>query len=297
MVEGHRDTGERSARHRLDFLFDINMVGPLQRRDEEKGASTHDPPRKGKKKYITKEHVRHMRYQRPLSTHLLKKYEYQYRQRRQYKSKNEEYEHHTAKSLKKREDSRDHWHCPFFKHCWNSGMSRLPTVNNCLECGPRKHDPRKVSVFQRIGPMPPQDKRAKPSREENFEGGEDKYHQLRWCPDGLSHSQKRRVQRLRNLEEAEARYLEMLRKACPNLVVKVHCTQEKESHPWKKEWRPKPTKADGTTSAGTNMVFILPPEFYALDRKELPVTQLDFGSRPFIFEKPREKNYKHLKAQ
>jgi hypothetical protein len=83
-------------------------------------------------------------------------------------------------------------------------MSRLPTVNYCPECGPRKHDLRKVSVFQRIGPMLPQDKRAKPSREKNIEGEEDKYHQLRWCPDGLSHSQKCRVQRLRNLEEAEA---------------------------------------------------------------------------------------------
>jgi hypothetical protein len=82
-------------------------------------------------------------------------------------------------------------------------MSRLPTVNNCSECGPRKHDPRKVSVFQRIGPMLPQDKRAKPSHEEKFEG-EDKYHRLRWCPDGLCHSQKCRVQQLRNLEEAEA---------------------------------------------------------------------------------------------
>jgi hypothetical protein len=57
-----------------------------------------------------------------------------------------------------------------------------------------------------------------------------------------------------------------------------------------------PTKADGTTSVGTNMVFVLPPEFYAPDCKELPVAQLDFGPRPFIFEKPREKNYKHLKA-
>jgi hypothetical protein len=44
------------------------------------------------------------------------------------------------------------------------------------------------------------------------------------------------------------------------------------------------------------MVFILPLEFYAPDRKELPVAQLDFGPRPVIFEKPREKNYKHLKA-
>jgi hypothetical protein len=70
---------------------------------------------------------------------------------------------------------------------------------------------------------------------------------------------KHRVQYLCNLEEAEAQYLEMLRKARPDLAVKVHHTQEEESRPWKKEWRPKPTKVDGTTSAGTNMVFILPP--------------------------------------
>jgi hypothetical protein len=44
------------------------------------------------------------------------------------------------------------------------------------------------------------------------------------------------------------------------------------------------------------MVFVLPPELYAPDRKELLVARLDFGPRPVIFEKPREKNYKHLKA-
>jgi hypothetical protein len=297
MVEGHRDTGQRSARHRLDFSFDVNMAGPLRRRDDEKGASPRDRPRKGEKKYITKEQVRHVRYQRPISTHLLKKYEYQYQQRRQYKSEDEEYEHRTGKSLKKREDSHDHWHCPFFKHYWNSSMRRLPTVNNCPECGPQKYDPRKVSVFQRIGPMPPQDKRAKPSCEENFEGGEGKYHQPRWCPDELSRSQKHGVQWLHNLEEVEPQYHEMLRKARPDLVVKVHCTQEKELRPRKKEWHPKPTKADGTALAGTNMVFVLPPEFYAPDRKELPVAQLDFGPRLVIFEKPWEKNYRHLKAR
>jgi hypothetical protein len=43
-------------------------------------------------------------------------------------------------------------------------------------------------------------------------------------------------------------------------------------------------------------VFVLPPEFYAPDRKELLVAQLDFGPRPVIFEKPRKKNYKHSKA-
>jgi hypothetical protein len=88
----------------------------------------------------------------------------------------------------------------------------------------------------------------------------------------------------------------MLRKARPDLALKVHCTQENESHPRKKEWRPKPTKANGIASARTNMVFVLPLEFYATDRKELLVAQLDFGPRPVIFEKPREKNYKHLKA-
>jgi hypothetical protein len=80
------------------------------------------------------------------------------------------------------------------------------------------------------------------------------------------------------------------------LAVKVQCTQKKESHPRKREWRPKPTKVDGMTSAGTNMVSVLPQEFYAPDHKELLVAQLDFGPRPVIFEKPQEKNYKHLKA-
>jgi hypothetical protein len=144
--------------------------------------------------------------------------------------------------------------------------------------------------------MPPQDKQAKPSRKENFEGAKDKYHQPRWCPDRLSHSEKCRVHRLQNLEEVEAQYLEMLRKARPDLAVKVHYTQEKESRPRKKEWHPKPTKVDLTASAGTNMVFVLPPEFYAPDRKELPVSQLNFGPRPVIFEKPWENNYNHLKA-
>jgi hypothetical protein len=44
------------------------------------------------------------------------------------------------------------------------------------------------------------------------------------------------------------------------------------------------------------MVFVLPPKFYAPDRKELPVAQLDFGPWLVIFEKSQEKNYKHLKA-
>jgi hypothetical protein len=76
MVEGHRDAGERSARRRLDFTFDVNMAGPPRHRDEKEGASPHDQPKKSEREYITEEQVRHGQYQRSLSTHLLKKYEY-----------------------------------------------------------------------------------------------------------------------------------------------------------------------------------------------------------------------------
>jgi hypothetical protein len=49
--------------------------------------------------------------------------------------------------LKKRGDTHDHWHCPFFKYCWDSGMSRLPTVKDCPECRSWKRDAEGVSVF------------------------------------------------------------------------------------------------------------------------------------------------------
>jgi hypothetical protein len=67
---------------------------------------------------------------------------------------------------------------------------------------------------------------------------EDRYHCPRWCPDGLTRSQKRRVQRLRSLEEAEARYIETLKKARPDLAEQVHYVQEKESRASRREWRP-----------------------------------------------------------
>jgi hypothetical protein len=46
------------------------------------------------------------------------------------------------------------------------------------------------------------------------------------------------------LEEAEAKYIESLRKARPNLAEQVHYVQKKESRPSRKEWRPKSAKAD-----------------------------------------------------
>jgi hypothetical protein len=50
------------------------------------------------------------------------------------------------------------------------------------------------------------------------------------------------------------------------------------------------------TSADAHMVFVLSAKFHARGREELSVAQLDLGPWPVIFEKPRAKNYKHLKA-
>ena len=93
---------EHSARRRLDFAFNINMANPTRRNGEKKeGADSNDRLYKDKKRHITEDQVRSIRYQRPLSTHLLKKYRYQYEQRLQYESVGEEYKHRTGRNLRR----------------------------------------------------------------------------------------------------------------------------------------------------------------------------------------------------
>ena len=104
------------------------------------------------------------------------------------------------------------------------------------------------------------------------------------------------MQRLRNLEETEVRYLDVLRKARPDLAGQVRHPQRVARHPPRREWHPKYLKADEKPSADVNMVFALPSEFRAPHPKELAVAQLDLGPQPIIFEKPKEKSYKHLKG-
>ncbi|KAK1683114.1 hypothetical protein QYE76_043962 [Lolium multiflorum] len=308
------------------FSFDINMAGLADHHGKDKPESSRsrgkdkeeadprDRPQPDDRRYLTEKEVISVRYQRPLSAHLLNKYEQQYDRRRRYDEdddryrrsdadnrkyrRHEGYERHARGRSREREDVDRHWNCPFFKHCWDSGMSRLPTIENCPECKQKRRGTNEVSVFERLGPLPPQNKRAESSQDEDFDESEeeDRYHRPRWCPDGLSHSQKRRVQRLRNLEEAEAQYLYTLRKARPDLAVKIQQTLETEARPPKKVWRPKQTKADAGTSADTNMVFVLPSEFCAPRDEEVSVAQFDCGPRPVIFEKPKEKSYRHLKA-
>jgi hypothetical protein len=151
MVEGY----DRSARRQLDFALGINMVGLAsccQTKDKE--ADPSDRRQKEEKVYVTEEQVRHVRNQRPTSSDLLKKYEYQYQQHLRRESEEEEHERRTRKRLKKHEDARDHWHCPFFRYCWDSGMSRLSTTRDCPECGPVKPDAKGVSIFRHLGPVP-----------------------------------------------------------------------------------------------------------------------------------------------
>ncbi|KAK1631892.1 hypothetical protein QYE76_006207 [Lolium multiflorum] len=120
----------------------------------------------------------------------------------------------------------------------------LSITSSTSQCNQKKKEAANMSVFKRLGPLPPQSKRAESPRMEDLkdsedegEEEEDRYHRPRWCPDGLSRSQKRRVQRLRGLEEAKG--YATLRKARPDLAAKVSELDE-EGRPRKMEWRQKP---------------------------------------------------------
>jgi hypothetical protein len=144
MVEGY----DWSARRQLDFALGINMAGLASRRQtKNKEADPRDRPQKEEKGYVTEEQVRYVRNQWPTSSDLLKKYE-----RLQRESEEEEYERRTGKRLKRHEDARDHWHCLFFRYCWDSGMSRLPTTRDCPECGPVKPDAKGGLGFPALRP-------------------------------------------------------------------------------------------------------------------------------------------------
>ena len=99
-----------------------------------------------------------------------------------------------------------------------------------------------------------------------------------------------------NLEVAEEKYLDVLRKARPDLAEQVKHPRRMERRPPRKEWRPKQAKADEKPSADVNMVFVLPLEFRAPQPEDLPIAQLGLGPQPIIFKKPNEKSYKHLKG-
>src|SRR6185436_8806391 len=137
--------------------FQINMAGPVRRRDEQRREAASGKWPQGEdepeQQHVTEEKVRHICNQLPVSNRLLEKYQYQYKLRRRYELEEDEYEHRTGRTLGRRQAIRDHWHCPFFRYYWNSGMSQLPTIDDCLECRPRGRQQDETSVFRRLGPI------------------------------------------------------------------------------------------------------------------------------------------------
>jgi hypothetical protein len=97
---------DRSTLRQLDFTLGINMAGHASRQHTRRQeADSRDRPKKEERDYITEEQVKHVRNQRPVSSKVLRKYQYQYQQCLQRETKEEEYERRTGKCLRKREDT------------------------------------------------------------------------------------------------------------------------------------------------------------------------------------------------
>ena len=111
-----------------------------------------------------------------------------------------------------------------------------------------------------------------------------------WCLAGLTRSQKRRVQRLRQIELLEEEKKEAVKKKGVKSEV----------------WRVKPRSDDrqvpGSSAAPVNMVYMLPSEFMAPssddERQSLEeaVAQLNLEPIPATFAKPEDEKRKDLKA-
>ncbi|KAK1685968.1 hypothetical protein QYE76_046816 [Lolium multiflorum] len=101
------------------FSFDVNMAGFVIRHGKDKAESSHsrgkdkeeavprDRPQDDDRRYLTEEEVRSIRYQRPLSVHLLNKYEQQYDRRRRYDEDDEKYRRSDAENRRYHQHDRN----------------------------------------------------------------------------------------------------------------------------------------------------------------------------------------------
>ncbi|KAK1681144.1 hypothetical protein QYE76_041992 [Lolium multiflorum] len=108
-----------SIRCEPGFSFGVNMAGLVSRHGKDKAESSHsrgkdkeeadprDRPQYDDRRYLTEEEVRSVRYQRPLSAHLLNKYEQQYDRRRHYGVDDERYRRSDAEDRRYRRRDRD----------------------------------------------------------------------------------------------------------------------------------------------------------------------------------------------
>ncbi|KAK1616172.1 hypothetical protein QYE76_021689 [Lolium multiflorum] len=151
------------------FSFNINMVGPGHHsgKDGDEGSCSRSkdteeaaPRDRLIKRYITEGEVRNVRYQRPLSDHLLNKYVSQYDQRRR-PNDDDERDRLARDARRRRRHDRDEER--YERHAKES----------CPECRQKRKDAANVSVFKRLGPLPPRNKHAESPRVEDLEDLED----------------------------------------------------------------------------------------------------------------------------
>src|SRR6185503_8017520 len=124
----------------------------------------------------------------------------------------------------------------------------------------------------------------------NPEREPDRTNQSQWCPGGLTRSQKRRVQRLRQLEIIEEEQEQILRK------------KGIKSQVWHAKPRADSDQDSGSSAVSINMVFIMPKEFMAPGDEdheselEEAMEQLNLEPLPATFEKLEDDKRQHLKA-
>jgi hypothetical protein len=110
----------------------------------------------------------------------------------------------------------------------------------------------------------------------------------RWCPAGLTKTQRRRLQKVRKKEINE----EGKERACDEWFNKAHSMAKPQL-----TWRGKQlaqvegsdseeidqSPVDGSSDIGVDMVFELPTEFWIATRE---VVELVLGAKPAVFQKP-----------
>lgn len=218
------------------------------------------------------------------------------------------------------EQEQSHWHCSFFRYCWNEGL-KLPTTNNCPECRSqylryRQTWTNRRPIHERLGSQAMEDDRHlkiskfEDHRREKFiyQGGSSRqvhsaeeevreyvWQKGQWCPPGLRKSQKRRVQRLRNREHEKA-------------FTEEEAAAEKEQvAEGKRVWHPKKKPDERKPSVDISMAFFLPAEFEAPEDQDVQdEAYSDFDETEFhqllahlvlaklaVFDKPIK--HRHLK--
>ena len=138
----------------------------------------------------------------------------------------QEYQRQQEKERYERKQAESHWNCPFFRHCWNKGL-KLTTRYDCPECSNQYREYRQSqtshrsihaqdayhhnnmdrclknrSVYDRLRKWVVDQNWADYEEESNEE--EYVWQEGQWYPGGLTRSQKRRLQRLRNRELEQA---------------------------------------------------------------------------------------------